>query len=263
VEQLRALVERSRGEDVPIKVLGQGANVLISDDGFDGVVVRFDSPAFQKVEQQGERFHVGAGVELIPFSRRCSRRGYSGLEGMAGIPATVGGAVRMNAGGKFGEFGDAVREVDVVTPMGERKTLSREEIGFGYRRSAIGENLVVAAELELKEGDPAKTHQKFAECYAEKRRTQPLTEPSAGCIFKNPTGASAGALIDRAGLKGTRCGGAKVSEKHANFIVTDAQAAASDVLRLIDLIRERVSREFQTDLETEIDIWRPRGGMRK
>ncbi len=253
---------RTRDEGLPLKVLGRGANVLVSDDGFDGVVVRLDDPAFGRIHRCGSRLEVGGGVDLTRLTRYCVGRGLSGLEGMAGIPATVGGAIRMNAGGRFGEFGDVVRQVTVLTRDGKREVWGTEQCGFGYRRSSIGDRTVLSADLELREDDPLQVRRRFEDYFAVKRNTQPLGDRSAGCIFKNPGGRSAGALIDQAGLKGLRSGEASVSQRHANFIVADRGATASDVLRLIDLIRERVRAKFDTELEVEIDIWRPVNGAR-
>jgi UDP-N-acetylmuramate dehydrogenase len=174
---------------------------------------------------------------------------------MAGIPATVGGAVRMNAGGRCGEFGDVVAEVQVILPDGQMERWGRERLAFGYRRSAIKDEIVTSARLNLQDDDPGQSAARYHEYWRVKRATQPLAEKSAGCIFRNPPGASAGALIDRAGLKGMRMGGARVSERHANFIVAERGAKAADVLRLIDYIRERVARDFATELQTEVDIW--------
>lgn len=249
------MVQRARAEGIPLKVLGDGANVLVSDDGFDGVVVRLDQPAFRTVRRAGTQIHVGAGVELMPFSRQCSEQGLSGLEGMAGIPASVGGAVRMNAGGRFGDFGDVVDQVEVVRTDGVTEYWDRDRIDFGYRSSAIRDEIITAARLRLREDDPEQARARFHEYWRVKRESQPMSENSAGCIFKNPPGHSAGALIDRAGLKGTRLGGAHVSERHANFIVADRGSKTADVLRLIDLIRARVAAEFSTELQTEVDIW--------
>jgi UDP-N-acetylmuramate dehydrogenase len=191
----------------------------------------------------------------MPLSRGLSDNGLSGLECMAGIPGTVGGAVRMNAGGGSGEFGDVVRDVTVMDSGGVIETWSRDRLGFGYRRSEIGDRIVLSARLELVEEDPVTVRRRFDDNFENKRRSQPISCRSAGCIFKNPAGQSAGALIDRAGLKGARCGGAQVSEQHANFIIAGRGATASDVLRLIDLIRDRVLSEFGTELEVEVEIW--------
>lgn len=254
--ELAALVQRAQAEAVPLKVLGAGANVLIRDDGFDGVVVRLDQPAFRERRRRGTSLEVGAGVNLMPLSKHCSLKGLSGLECMAGIPGTVGGAVRMNAGGTFGEFREVVREADVLLPDGRRETWSCDRLGFDYRASAVRDEIVLSVRLELREDDPVRVRRRYAENFACKTKSQPLGARSAGCIFKNPAGQSAGALIDRAGLKGTRIGGARVSRQHANFILAERDATASDVLCLIDLIRDRVACEFNTALEAEVDIWK-------
>lgn len=248
---------RARHEDVPVKVLGRGANVLVSDDGFDGVVIRLDQPEFRRVEQRGERLEVGAGVDLMPFARGCSNQGLSGLECMAGIPATIGGAVCMNAGGRFGDFADCVEAITVLRPDGEIERWSKERCGFSYRHCSIEEEVVLAATLRLRQDDPKRVTETFDSCFAEKQRTQPIAAHSAGCIFKNPPNQPAGALIDRAGLKGARSGLAEVSQQHANFIVAQRGATASDVLRLIDVVRERVERIFDIVLELEVDVWHP------
>jgi UDP-N-acetylmuramate dehydrogenase len=228
------------------------------DDGFDGVVVRLDHPAFQSVDWFGHEVVVGAGVELMSFSKSCSSMGWSGLEGMAGIPATIGGAVRMNAGGRWGDFGDVVKEVAVLNEDGIEETWNRDRIGFAYRKTNLGRAVVLSARLSLNKDDPERTLERYKDYFLRKRETQPLVERSAGCIFKNPSGQAAGALIDQAGLKGTRVGGAAVSKRHANFIVADSAARSSDVVRLIDLIRDRIRNLFGLTLETEIDIWSSR-----
>lgn len=253
--ELSQFVRRAQDESVPWKILGDGANVLVRDDGFDGVVIRLDAPSFKAVEKNGGAVRVGAGVDLMPFSRECSREGLSGLEGMAGIPATIGGALKMNAGGRFGEFGRSVREATVMNRDGSLETWSKERLGFGYRRSAIADRIVIDATLEFHESDPQACGRMFDENFRFKKLTQPMADKSAGCIFKNPQGQSAGAMIDQCGLKGFRRNGARVSEQHANFIVADASGTSSDVCWLIDYVRDRVQREWSTELEVEIDIW--------
>ncbi len=258
VSQLSSLLVRARQEDVPVKVLGSGANVLVSDDGFDGVVVRLDSEVFRTTNRTADRLDVGAGVGLMPLARLCSEQGLSGLEYLAGIPATVGGAVKMNAGGRLGDLSQVVREIRVLGDDGSVETWDNQRIGFGYRHSELGDRIVLSARLALQPGDPEAVTKTFDECFDYKRRVQPMAERSAGCVFKNPAGESAGALIDRAGLKGTSCGGARVSSRHANFIVVDSGATASDVLGLVERIQERVRRVFDVELALEIEVWRPR-----
>ena len=255
-EDLATLVQRARQADVPVKVLGNGANVLICDDGFDGVVVRLDEGSFRQVEQCGTQVRVGAGVDLMVFARTCSTQGLSGLECMAGIPATIGGAVKMNAGGRFGDFGSAVTHVQVLRRDGVIEDWPQERVRFDYRHTNLGDGIVLSATLALRQEDPSQVRRKYDENFAWKLRTQPMSENSAGCIFKNPAaGCSAGALMDQAGLKGTRCGQARVSHRHANFIVADQGATTRDVLRLIELMRERVRSLFGIELEVEVDIW--------
>lgn len=257
-DDLAALLQRARHQDVPVKVLGRGANVLVSDDGFDGVVVRMDAEPFQTVRQRGAHVEVGAGRDLMEFARRCSERGLAGLECMAGIPATVGGAVRMNAGGRFGNFGQRVKSIRLLNRDGNIEERAHDQIGFAYRHTDLDDCIILSASLELAFDHPESVRLRFEQQFQQKLSTQPIADKSAGCIFKNPPhGDSAGALIDRAGLKGRRYGHARVSERHANFIVAERGATASDVLHLIDVVRERVRREFSTELETEIDVWKP------
>lgn len=254
---LCAFVQRARDENVNIKVLGAGANVLISDDGFDGAVIRLDGDYFRRVSQDGSTFEVGAGVDLMPFSKECSQRGFSGLECMAGIPASIGGAIRMNAGGRFGDISKVVRDIRVMHSDGELKMLPHDEIGFGYRHTNLNNAIVLSATLELRKDDPDRVYARYQEIFDYKKSSQPMADNSAGCIFKNPKDASAGALIDQAGLKGMRVGEACVSQDHANFIVAGKDAKASDVMQLIDMVHDRVLDRLGTDLELEIDIWKP------
>lgn len=257
-DDLASFMRRAKTEGLDVKILGTGANVLVRDDGFDGVVVRLDQPAFREVSADGDSdgiVHVGGGADLMPLARELSGKGLAGLEGMAGIPASVGGAVRMNAGGRFGEFGDVVRDVTLMQDDGTVEVWPRERIGFRYRGTDIGKRMVLSATLELRADDPATTAARYERHFSFKQSSQPMSSKSAGCIFKNPIGDSAGAMIDRAGLKGYTCGGASVSELHANFIITQPGAGTSDVLRLIDAVRERVRSMFQTELELEVDVW--------
>lgn len=254
-QQLASLLGRARQEDVPVKLLGRGANVLVCDDGFEGVVVRLDQPAFRRRRRFGADLEVGGGADLMSLSRVCSHEGLSGLERLAGIPATVGGAVRMNAGGREGQFGDVVKEIHLLNPDGIEETWSRDQAGFGYRCTNLGDRIVLSVRLGLIQDEPARVRRAYAETVRRKAKSQPLSEKSAGCVFKNPRGQCAGALIDQAGLKGAAVGQVRVSRRHANFIIVNRGATASDVLRLIDLIRSKVRAMFGVHLETEIDIW--------
>lgn len=253
----------------PVRVLGDGANLLVLDEGVDGLVI--DSARLTSVEMDCATgvVRAGAGVKLFDLINSTVRAGLGGLEVLAGIPACMGGAAMMNAGGKFGSIADAVRAVEgIKIATGERVRLERERIGFGYRRSGLAGLVITAVELGLEPGDPQTLRARRNECMAYKKASQPMSAKSAGCCFKNPTLAadldgigaagtriSAGMLIDRAGCKGVRTGGATVSEEHANFLVTEPGAAAGDVVALMDLVAGRVHDAFGVTLEREVVVW--------
>lgn len=270
--QLAEIVSHSRRENVPFRILGGGANVLVDDEGVDGVVVSLEAPCFTSVEwtvdgqpwdglrkDQPVLVKVGAGVDMARLTLLSVRRRLTGLECMAGIPGSVGGCIRMNAGGRWGEISTVVRDVSVITPSGELKTLTRDQVGFSYRHSNLGGAVVCAATLELMPGDAEEISARYKEIWAVKHAGQPLGAHSAGCVFKNPPGDSAGRLIDAAGLKNRTVGGAMVSPEHANFIVAREGGTARDVLDLISLVRRTVADRFSVNLELEIDVWQRRG----
>ncbi len=256
-EELRAVLLERDPSNGPVRVLGDGANLLVHDDGVDGLVI--DLRGFKRLEWNDARVIAGAGVLLPRLVTESCRRGLGGLEGLGGIPATVGGAVRMNAGGAFGEIGDVVAAVRVVDHAGMSHRLTRAELEFSYRASNLGGLVIEEVELVLTPGDPVALRQRLKDVMAHKKHAQPLAEKSAGCVFKNPEvdgeRLSAGRLIDKAGLKNERVGGASVSEVHGNFIVVDRGATATDVLGLIRFVQERVLAESGVELERELVVW--------
>ncbi len=263
--QLMELFRRCQQEEVPVYKLGQGANLLVNDDGVDGVVVQLNAPAFRGVDWNADardpdivRVSAGGGMDMNRLAREAVRRGFAGLECMGGIPGTLGGIIRMNAGGRFGQIADVVRAVTVVNAAGQLRTLTHEQVGFRYRHTDLGETIVCRATLELKREDPTRLRERFLEIWDYKRKSQPLADYSAGCVFKNPPNESAGGLIDRAGLKGCTVGGASVSTNHANFIVAKEGSTSRDVLSLIGLVRRKVAERFGVELELEIEIWNRR-----
>ena len=183
------------------------------------------------------------------------RVGLAGFENLAGIPGTIGGAVRGNSGGRLGEISQYVESVTGITLLGEKVVRLKDELSFDYRQSNLDDLVILEAEFVLTPGDPDAISQILKKNWIAKKSVQPLSSQSAGCIFKNPRGQRAGAMIEQAGLKGTRVGGAEISDRHANFIVTHPGAKSSDVLRLIDLIRSKISEQFGVHLESEIKIW--------
>lgn len=256
VDELQTVVCRCRENSLPIYVLGCGANILVADSGLKGAVIHLRQGDFAEMNfSSPQHAIIGAGAEMGKFVVQCVRRGLSGLEALTGIPGSVGGCVRMNAGGSFGDIGSAVENVTVMTGEGEIFKRTRADLAFGYRSTNIVAPLILSAEFSLTEDDPHRILKEVKQIWIYKKNTQPLAKRNAGCVFKNPRGMSAGALIDKAGMKGKRVGGAYVSEKHANFIIADDGATAFDVLRLIDMIRDAVVREFNVNLEKEIEVW--------
>ena len=255
VEELAAVVRCCAETGVPCRVLGSGSNLLVRDEGVSGVVLRLTEESFGEITIEGTVVKVGAGVLLSHVISHSVRGGLVGLETLVGIPGTVGGALRGNAGGRSGDVGQNVQSVTVMTGSGEQFTRSEDELSFGYRHSSINELVVIDVTFALAEGDVDETLKRMRKLWIMRKATQPMAHQSAGCIFKNPRGISAGSLIEQAGLKGEKVGGAEVSDRHANFIVTSAEATAADVLALIERIRERVSEQCAVDLELEIGIW--------
>jgi len=255
VDELREVVRRCADNEVPLRVLGSGANLLIDDLGFAGAVIRLRQGQFVETAFTDTGVRAAAGADMGRLVLQCVRAGLSGLEGLTGIPGSVGGCVRMNAGGKFGDIGNAVESVEVMTDTGEQFTRYRDDLAFAYRSTNITARFILAAEFRLEEDDPHRILKQVKQIWIYKKNTQPLSRRNAGCVFKNPRGLSAGALIDRAGLKGKRVGGAYVSEKHANFILADEGAKASDMLKLINLIRETVYKKNEVYLELELEVW--------
>ncbi len=255
VEELGEVVKRCRENEIPTYALGSGANVLVDDAGVKGAVIRFGAGQFSDVRADERGLVAGAGTDMGKLVLRCVREGRSGLEGLTGIPGTVGGCVRMNAGGAFGDIGNAIESVQVMTDAGEIFTRYRGDLAFAYRSTNITAKFILAAEFRLLSDDPHRILKQVKQIWIYKKNTQPLGRGNAGCVFKNPRGLSAGALIDKAGLKERRVGGAHVSSKHANFILADAGTNASDVLKLINVIREEVYRKFEVYLELEIEVW--------
>ena len=255
VEQLQQASRRCVEHGIPIYVLGFGANVLITDNGVPGAVFRFDDPFWEKVETDGSTVTAGAGADMARMVVNLARAGLAGFECMAGIPGTIGGGIRMNAGGKFGDIGSFVTRVTVMDSHGEIFDRTKDDLVFEYRKTNIVAPFILGATLELDEDEPDAIAHRTKEIWMYKRNTQPLNTKNCGCVFKNPRGISAGALIDQAGLKGTKVGQAEVSDKHANFIVAKAGATAADVLGLVKLIQDKVYDKHKVLLESEVRIW--------
>ena len=255
VEELGELVRRCRHDGTNVRLLGGGSNVLVQDAGVQGMVIHLAEPNFANIEVRGTRVIAGGGAKLGHVISTSVREGLAGLETLVGIPGTIGGALHGNSGTRGGDVGQWACLATVMTRSGEVFQREREDLVFAYRESSLDELVILAAEFELEREDPEELTKRMQKQWILKKAGQPLGHQSAGCIFKNPRGMSAGMLIDQAGLKGTRIGGAEVSDRHANFIVAETGATSQDVLRLIDLVRSRVAERLGVELETEIQVW--------
>jgi len=255
VEELQEASKRCLENDIPIYVLGLGANLLVSDEGVNGAVFRLDNEFWRRVKFDKNMVEIGAGVDMQKLVVRTVRQGLAGIECLAGIPGTVGGGIRMNAGGKFGDFGAVVQKVTVMDQEGTIFERVKDDLVFEYRHTNIAARFILGATLELDEDDPNRIMKRMKEVWMYKRNSQPLNTKNCGCIFKNPRGLSAGALIDQAGLKGLRVGNAEVSTKHANFIVAHPECTANDVMNLVKTIQDKVWAKNEIHLETEVQIW--------
>jgi UDP-N-acetylmuramate dehydrogenase len=255
IEQLKEVVERCNENELRIYVMGFGSNLLVGDDGLRAAVIKLEAEKFSQIKYDKQDVIAGAGAELSRLVLTCVEKGLSGVEALTGIPGSVGGAVKMNAGGNFGDFGSSVETVTLMDSSGNIFEKSKPELVFDYRRTNITAKFVLKARLKLNSADPEQIMRTVKEIWIHKKNSQPLNSKNSGCIFKNPPGASAGALIDRAGLKGLQIGGAVVSDKHANFIIAKDGCSSRDVMRLIDAIKQRVNEQFNVELELEIEIW--------
>jgi len=254
-EELQGELRRAMDEGGPVRALGGGRNLLVSDDGVSGTVLSLSR--LRSLSVDGTTITAGAGVMTGRLVARAVRHGLSGLLCLVGVPGTVGGAVRMNAGGRHGSIGERVTRVRGLTVSGEEFTFGRESCGFGYRTSRLAGTFVTEIELELPPTS-MDLSTRVREVYAAKRFAQPLEAATAGCMFKNlglPGGESAGKLIDLAGLKGHVCGGARISPKHANFVENRGDATCGNIRTLVRIARDRVYAEFGVDLEMEVEFW--------
>ena len=252
-EQIREILHICQEEKTPYFILGNGSNLLVSDQGFDGVVLQVYKNMNQ-VTVEGEHLRVQAGALLSATARKALEAGLTGMEFAAGIPGTMGGAAVMNAGAYGGEMKDILESVTVLTPEGEQKELKNEELQLGYRASVVKEKgyIVLEAVLSLKKGDPEAIKSRMDELKEQRVTKQPLEYPSAGSTFKRPEGYFAGKLIQDAGLRGYQVGGAQVSEKHCGFVINKENATAKDVVDLIHDVQRIVYEKFQVQLETEV-----------
>lgn len=250
IDDMAQALHYCQAHSLPFFILGKGSNCLFDDRGFKGMVIH--NKIDFKEELSPGTFHVGAGFNFSLLGSQTAREGWSGLEFASGIPASVGGAIFMNAGANGKETCETLVSVDYMTPDSSLHFFKKEDLHFSYRHSSFQtmQGAIVGATFSLSQVEDARKKQ--IEIITYRKNTQPYSDKSAGCIFRNPPQNQAGALIDKSGLKGSSVGGAKVSEKHANFIVNVNDAKATDVLVLIQKIKKQVKENTGYDLESEV-----------
>ena len=251
---LSAALAACKADECPCVVVGKGSNLLVSDAGFKGAVIVLAGEFRNwKFDEENARVVVGAGTTLSRLVQEVFHRGYSGMEFAVGTPGSVGGAVRMNAGTKDDWIGSRVVSVTTFAPDQGLKRYAPSDIEWAYRSTSFApDEIIVEVELQLTPALSGNIHDRMRTLLERRKASQPLEYPSCGSVFKNPEGASAGALIDEVGLKGSMCGGAQISEKHANFIVNKNKACASDVLALIKRAQEKVKEHYGIELQPEV-----------
>ena len=255
VEELKQVLDICREGNVAYTIIGNGSNLLVGDGGYRGVLISFGKP-FAQVTIEGAQVRTGAGALLSAVAKQVLNASLTGFEFAAGIPGTIGGAVVMNAGAYGGELCQVLREATVLTPEGEVKTLPAEELELGYRTSCIQKNgyIVLEAVLQLQPGNADDIRAVMDALASKRREKQPLEYPSAGSTFKRPEGHFAGRLIQDAGLRGFRVGGAQVSEKHCGFVINRDHATSADILSLCRQVQEKVKAQSGVELELEVKL---------
>jgi UDP-N-acetylmuramate dehydrogenase len=240
---------------MPWRVLGGGSNLLVEDGTLPGALIHIHSPGFAHVESTDSGLSVGAGAPVARMLACCRAEGLGGLEFLAGLPGTVGGAVAGNAGAWGCTVGERLQKIHVMTPEGRQRSIPAAELEMGYRQSGLDGLVITGAEFCVTPRDPELVAAQMKDYVQQRLCRHPLGKASAGCIFKNPPGSSAGKLLDRAGMKGARVGDAAVSTTHANFIVNLGGATARDVLTLVQRMRKAVRDRFGIELELEVRHW--------
>ncbi len=263
IDSLRSSLLAAKDSNMPVLVVGGGTNLLVGDAGINGMVISMTSPNLKKIYRGDFKVSVSSSVRLAEFLRFLANHNLSGLEFLAGVPGTVGGAVVMNAGGRhyakkeiWHSIGDFVEEIKGYDYGASKQIFAKHELNFGYKSSGLKDLVMTEIKFLLGKNDKEKIVKECSNYLKKKRVTQDLSLPNAGCVFKNPQApaVSAGELIDRCGLKGRRIGGALISWKHANFIVNTGSATSLDIMELIDIAREEVKKRFGINLELEIQI---------
>lgn len=250
-EEIIHAVQEAVAKNIPYEILGGGSNVLVADQGFHGLIIRTKNSGYEFKESV---LIAEAGATLMTLVMQAVKRGLAGLEWGAGIPGTLGGAVRGNAGSMGSDMAASIQEVEIITRQGKKKTLSKEDCHFSYRMSRMKKNkdTVLRARMQLSFGNTEKLQKTVKEHLSKKNKSQDLKHPSSGCMFTNPLPEHAGKIIDDAGMKGFQIGGAKVSEAHGNFLINTGNATAEDIVMLISAVKQKIRDTHNIELIEEV-----------
>ena len=257
VEQLKSILKYTNENDVKLTIIGNVSNILVSDDGIKGIVVKIEIDNLEiKIQDKKALITVGSGVKLGLLAQKCLKQEITGFEFASGIPGTIGGAIRMNAGAHGSEMKDIVKTVTYVDRNGEIHKIKNNQAEFEYRKSLFSHNdyIIVETEIELEKGNTNEIKEKMTEYANFRKEKQPIEYPNAGSTFKRGTDFITAKLIDECGLKGYQIGGAQISEKHAGFIINKDNATAKDVIKLMEYTKEQVYEKFGKTIEAEIEI---------
>ena len=254
-DELSRLVRHCSQERVPLRVLGSGCNLLVRDEGVSGAVLRLSEPAFHTIRVEGNRVQAGTGVADSDLIAQAAQHGLAGFETLVGIPGSVGGALRCNAGDRYGDIGQFVRQVEVMDNGGNTQMRERDELRFGEHASNLDDPVLLTAWFQLESDSTDAIVKRMRKAWIARKASQPLSFQTAARIFKDPRGLRAAALIEQTGLARTRAGSAEVSDRDANYFIVHPGASTRDVIRLIDLVRNRVQERFNITLEQEITVW--------
>jgi len=255
-EELKEILQFSQEQNIPLTIIGNGSNILVSDDGIKGIVLKIEIPTFE-LNIETAQLKVGSGVKLAFIAQKCLKKELAGFEFSSGIPGTIGGAIRMNAGAHGKEMKDVVTSVTYMDRNGEIHTIQNQEANFEYRKSMFTHHkdyIILEVEMQLEKGNSEEIQAKMTEYATYRKEKQPIEYPSAGSTFKRGSDFITAKLIDECGLKGYQIGGAQISEKHAGFIINKKNATAEDVIKLMEYTKEQIYNKFGKEIEAEIEI---------
>ncbi len=254
-QELAGVVAACTAEKIPCRVLGVGTSLLVSDAGVQGAVLRLSAPCFTEIKVEGTRVRTGGGASVAAVIDAASRSGLAGFETLMGITATIGGALRYNAGDRAGEMADHMKRVEVMNERGQERIIERAELHFGDHSSDIEDPIVLSAEFELIRDKPEAIVRRLRRAWIVRKAVEPLSTQSAVRMFKNPRGYAASALIEKANVSKTRVGAVELSERNGNWLIARPGATSGDVLQLVEQVQKRVGEATGVQLERELTVW--------